>query len=323
MRLFVTEFITGGGFANHPLPDGLKQEGLLMLNSVLADCSRMHDIQLTTCLDPRIVLDNSNVEVYPIENSNNYTQRMSQLAQESDYAWIIAPESAGMLESLVSQLEKENIPAINCDAKSIRIAGDKIKCTTEFLGTSINAAVNLSIDEAQEYSRKVVIKSRFGVGCEGLKICDSGALGLECIDDFNQWVVQPYIEGEHLSLSLLCYAGEAKILTCNKQIFSGEEEPKLKACHVNAILINEQLVTLANKIANTLPGLAGYVGVDLIKTIDDYVVIDVNPRLTSSYVGLNEVLTTNPAELCIQTILDQKLPENIMRNSKVVEVSLE
>ena len=323
MRLFVTEFITGGGFANHPLPDGLKQEGLLMLNSVLENSSRMHDIQLTTCLDAPITLDQSNVEVSPIEDSTDYIQQLSTLAQISDYAWVIAPESSGVLESLVSQLSKDNIPMINCDAESIRVTGDKIKCATQLQAADIDTADNLSYIEAQEYSNQVVIKSRFGVGCEGLKICDSGVLGLACIDDFNRWVVQPYIEGEHLSLSLLCYAGEAKILTCNKQIFSGDKQPKLKACHVNAVRITNQMQILANNIADTFPGLTGYVGVDLIKTEVAYVVIDINPRLTSSYVGLNEVLASNPAELCIQTILDQKLPENIMRNSKIVEVSLD
>ncbi|MFK7794215.1 MAG: ATP-grasp domain-containing protein [Gammaproteobacteria bacterium] len=323
MRLLVTEFITGGGFANHPLPDGLKQEGLLMLNAVLADCSRMSDIHLTTCLDPRIELTDINVDVYPVVKSVDYMQQVSKLAHENDYAWVIAPESAGVLESLISRLTKENIPTINCDASSIRIAGDKIKCALQLLEAGIDTAVNFSLAEAQQYTNKTVIKSRFGVGCEGLKVCDSGVLALECIDDFNQWVVQAYIEGEHLSLSLLCYSGEARILSCNKQVFSGNEEPKLKSCHVNEISINEKMEILANNIAKTFPGFAGYVGVDLIKRGSDYVVIDINPRLTSSYVGLNEVLISNPAELCIKTILNQKLPENIMRNSETVEVCLD
>ncbi len=323
MRLFVTEFITGGGFANHPLPEGLKQEGLLMLNSVLADCSRMNDIQLTTCLDPRIILDISNVNIYSIGNSADYMQQVSRLASENDYTWVIAPESGGVLESVVAQLSEENIVTINCDAESIRITGDKIKCAMQLLDAQIKTAANFSIEEVQQYQQTVVIKRRFGVGCEGLKICDSGALALECIDDFNQWVAQPYISGEHLSLCLLCYAGKAKILTCNKQIFSGEQEPKLKACQVNAVLINEQMETLAKDIAKAFPGLTVYVGVDLIKSSCDYVVIDVNPRLTSSYVGLSDVLIDNPAELCMRTIIDEKLPENIMRNNKITEVSFE
>ena len=92
---------------------------------------------------------------------------------------------------------------------------------------------------------------------------------------------------------------------------------------MNAVPITNSMQTLVDNIAQTFSGLTGYVGVDLIKANGAYVVIDINPRLTSSYVGLSEVLASNPAELCIQTILDQKLPENIMRNSKVIEVSLD
>ncbi len=323
MRLFVTEFITGGGFANHPLPEGLKQEGLLMLNSVLADCSRINNIQLTTCLDPRITLDKNNVDTCSIENSADYMRQVSQLASGNDYTWVIAPESAGVLESVVAQLSEENIATINCSAESVRMTGDKIKCAMQLSAAQIDTVINLSMDEVQQYQQTVVIKRRFGVGCEGLKICDSGVLALECIDDFNQWVVQPYVVGEHLSLCLLCYASKAKILTCNKQIFSEGQSPKLKACQVNAVSINQQIEILVKNIAEAFPGLTGYVGVDLIKSSDAYVVIDINPRLTSSYIGLSEVLTDNPAELCIRTIIDKKLPEKIMRNNKIFEVSLD
>ena len=293
-----------------------------MLNSVLADCSQINDIQLITCLDSRVDLPLNNIENHLIENSADYLTTVYRLANESNYTWIIAPESEGVLKSLVSQLEKEKIPVINCDAESIGIAGDKIKCATQLSAAGIKTAANLSYSEAQQYTGKVVIKSRFGVGCEGLKICDSGKSGLACIDDFNNWVVQPCIDGEHLSLSLLCFAGNAKTLTCNRQIFSGDLEPKLKTCQVNAMPVTEKMRSISNDIARTLPGLTGYVGVDLIKTGESYVVIDINPRLTSSYAGLSEVLMDNPAELCIRTVLDQKLPENIMQQNKIVEVHL-
>jgi predicted ATP-grasp superfamily ATP-dependent carboligase len=92
---------------------------------------------------------------------------------------------------------------------------------------------------------------------------------------------------------------------------------------VNAVAINDELVRLANNIAEVLPGLSGYVGVDLIDDNENYVIVDINPRLTSSYVGLSNILKSNPAELCIGTFMNQCLPENIIRNDKVVEVCLE
>ena len=323
MRLLVTEFITGGGLANHPLPDSLKQEGLLMLKSVLADCSHIDGIELVTTLDSRASDDIDGVESYSIDDSEGYMLEVFKIASQCDYSWVIAPESEGVLESMVARLTEKNVTTINCDSESIRMTGDKIKCVSHLLKSGLNTTLNLSRQETQQYSHKVVMKNRFGVGCEGLRVCHSGQHALKHIDDFNQWVVQPYVKGEQISLSLLCWAGEARILSCNKQIFFGEDEPRLKSCQVNAVAINNELMELSNNIAQVFPGLSGYVGVDLIHTNDSYVIVDINPRLTSSYVGLSKVLLNNPVELCLNVFDKKCLPENIERNNKIAEVCIE
>ena len=323
MRVFVTEFITGGGMANHPLPEGLKQEGLLMLKSVLADCSRINNIELVTTLDSRIKIDSDNIEISEVGDSANYFRQVHSIASQCDVCWVIAPESGGVLATMVHDLTQENATTINCDLETIRISGDKLKCAIHLINANLKTIPCLSREEVNSSDQKIVIKSRFGVGCEGLRICDSGKHALDYIEDFEQWVVQPYVEGKHLSLSLLCLQGEAKILACNIQKFIGEYEPRLQRCSVNAVPVTNQLKILANKIAQTLPGLRAYVGVDVIENENELLIVDINPRLTSSYVGLSEVLTQNPAELCIDSIMKNKLPNKIMRNEKIIEVALD
>lgn len=323
MRVFVTEFITGGGMVNHPLPEGLKQEGLLMLKSVLADCSRINNIELVTTLDSRIKIDSDNIEISEIADSDDYLRHVCSIASQCDICWVIAPESRGALGAMIHSLTQENVTTINCDVETIRISGDKFKCAIHLMNANLRTIPCLSREEANLFDEKIVIKSRFGVGCEGLRICDSGKHALDYIEDFEQWVVQPYVEGRHLSLSLLCLEGEAEILTCNIQKFIGEHEPRLQRCSVNAVSVTNQLETLASKIAQTLPGLRAYVGVDIIENENELLIVDINPRLTSSYVGLNKVLTQNPAELCINSIIKNKLPNEIMRNNKIIEVALD
>ena len=99
MRLFVTEFITGGGIANDPLPDALKQEGHLMLQAVLGDCSQIDDIELVTTCDSRIKLSAQNVEVHIVENAIDYMQQVKLIAAQCDTTWVIAPESDGDIGS--------------------------------------------------------------------------------------------------------------------------------------------------------------------------------------------------------------------------------
>jgi hypothetical protein len=55
--------------------------------------------------------------------------------------------------------------------------------------------------------------------------------------------------------------------------------------------------------------LRGYVGVDLVLAHDKPYVVDVNPRLTTSYAGLRRVAQFNIAEAMVNAVLNQKLPK--------------
>ena len=42
-----------------------------------------------------------------------------------------------------------------------------------------------------------------------------------------------------------------------------------------------------------MPGLSGYVGIDLIRNNNTFFVIDINPRFTTSYAGISKSLGIN------------------------------
>jgi predicted ATP-grasp superfamily ATP-dependent carboligase len=57
-------------------------------------------------------------------------------------------------------------------------------------------------------------------------------------------------------------------------------------------------------------GLKGYVGVDLVLSKNGPIVIEINPRLTVSYVGLRRVSNLNLARAMIKASLEDELPED-------------
>ncbi len=63
--------------------------------------------------------------------------------------------------------------------------------------------------------------------------------------------------------------------------------------------MRERLEPIAARIAAALPGLWGYAGIDLIESPEGLVALEVNPRLTTSYVGLGRSLGLNPAALVL------------------------
>jgi predicted ATP-grasp superfamily ATP-dependent carboligase len=118
-----------------------------------------------------------------------------------------------------------------------------------------------------------------------------------------------------LSLSLLCRDGEASLLSCNAQIVAQEAaELTLKGLRVNIHCSAQQtLIELAGAIARALPGLWGYVGIDLVKTPSCVWVADINPRLTTSYVGLRKLAPVNLADSVLKLLqCEQAMPQITM-----------
>ena len=54
--------------------------------------------------------------------------------------------------------------------------------------------------------------------------------------------------------------------------------------------------------AGAIPGLWGYIGIDLVETARGPLVVDVNPRLTTSYAGLAAATGCNPARLVLDLL---------------------
>lgn len=326
MHLFISEYITGGGLAHDLLPESLKQEGLMMLNALVSDCQQIENCEITLTLDSRIDCQFDDVKVIVINPDMDYTQVIQQHALQSDKTWIIAPESGEVLANIMALMRQLGVSTVNCDEHSIRLCADKLQCDKYLSDIGVATINTLSRHELHAYYQAVVIKRRDGVGCEGMKICASGRAALDYINDSelsnDAWYVQPYIEGQHKSLSLICLNGAAKVLSVNAQIMSFKNQVKLMSCMTNVQSISPEIEVLANTIASALPGLKAYVGVDLIETENTCFVVDVNPRLTSSYVGLRQCLIDNPADIILQSCDTDTLPRTVQHSNTQAEVKI-
>jgi predicted ATP-grasp superfamily ATP-dependent carboligase len=79
---------------------------------------------------------------------------------------------------------------------------------------------------------------------------------------------------------------------------------------------------VAEAVGRAVPGLRGYVGIDLIDTVAGAVVIEINPRLTTAYVGLRESLSRNPAALMLEAFGDEPITPPDLEPAKAVRVDM-
>ena len=151
-----------------------------------------------------------------------------------------------------------------------------------------------------------VVKPDDGAGCdETWFLADEAALRgwAQHRRGGDTMIVQPFVPGDALSVSALMRDGEAWVLSCNRQrVVRGEDGRFVYRGGVvgGAEDRRTALEPVAAAVARALPGLWGHVGIDLIDSPDSGpVVVDVNPRLTTSYVALRECIGVNPAALLL------------------------
>ncbi len=331
MRILVYEYSSGGGYAHQPIPLNVLSEGFAMLRSVVADFKAAgHEV--TVLLDDRISKLNPPIDAdytVPVFQAGEAQRFLHETAKVNEAILVIAPETGQTLQSLVEIVEKSGVVSLNCESSGIAKVADKAGLyeALENAGFQVPKTVILNSKDTTEQSKAaieaelqypVVIKPVDGTSCAGLSIVnDSSQIEAAVAKAKEQspnkpFLAQGYIEGESVSVSLLTTGKKILALSLNKQnltIAAPNETSSYDGGYVpfDHPLKQEALIT-AKEVIESLRGLRGYVGVDLILAEDAIFVVDVNPRLTTSYVGLRRVAGFNVAEAIVTAVLNGKLP---------------
>ena len=305
MKVFVYEFASGGGFAGHPLVEGLAREGDLMLRALLDDLSRLAGIQILTSRDGRLPPLPTIETIDPAPGEDRVAFYARGVAA-CDAAWPTAPETDGILERLAHETLRQGRTLLGCRPEAVRVAASKRATAIALRDAGVPVVPTSALgDELPSLPGPWVVKPDDGAGCEDTFVLpDAGTARGRPFQARARLVAQPWIDGAPMSLSLLCADGKATLLACNVQharILDGALA--VEGITVNAMSDGEGLYAdLASRIAATVPGLWGYVGVDLILTPCGPVVLEINPRLTTSYCALREARGFNVASMVLDLL---------------------
>jgi predicted ATP-grasp superfamily ATP-dependent carboligase len=217
-----------------------------------------------------------------------------------DLCWPVAPESGGLLLRLHEAVGEQRW--IGCSAAAIRLAASK-RATCAALDS---AGIRTPLAFAPSHGGPWIVKPDDGAG--SMETRRHGTRSAAEADlrgrrrAGRDAVMEPCIGGEPLSVSMIVGPVLARAVSFNRQHLHIDAAGWLHDLGVQAAALAPDdpraaaLHALATRVAAALPGLRGYVGIDVVWNEGaGPVVIEVNPRVTCAYAGLSAILGRNLA----------------------------
>ena len=296
------------------LDNELLLEGYAMLESAIKDFAAL-GASVKTILDRRLKPDFLSSEVVWCFNRSEFKRKLVALERSVDYLLLIAPEH--ILPTLLEELD--SVKLLNSTPESIREVSDKCKLTKRLaqIGVAVpeSRCFDAGVDAealrsaSKEIGYPVAVKPTMGAGCEGLSIVYNeegleAAYAKACRNDPNgNVIIQKWYDGVPASVSLVVSEHNIQPLSLNRQILK-IGSLRENSAYLGGVVplphnLSKEALNVASRAVAAFKGLRGYVGVDLVLTESKPVVLEINPRLTVSYLGLSRVLEGGVARIMV------------------------
>lgn len=232
----------------------------------------------------------------------DFSALIEKSSKKSDCGLVIAPDE--LLYEYTKILE-ENTINLGSPLESVKLCVDKLSTSAKLDENGIPTPKIFEFDPAQ--TTKYVIKPRFGCASENIVITSK----FLAKDGF---ITTEFLQGDHISVSLVIGNNELP-LTINKQILDISNDVKYRGGIIPYETPSDrEVIYTAIKSAKIL-GCKGYVGIDIVLG-DVPFVVDVNPRPTTSIIGINKVMQEEIADLILRAKFGD-LPEDVDIGSQI------
>ena len=252
-----------------------------------------------------------------VDPGSDLESTLSREAQAADVKLVIAPECDGILQQRAQSVASAGGKLLGPSPEFIELASDKTALLAHLARHDLRVPRGLCgplsklCTSALRYP--IVLKPNDGAGAIDTMLLqkkhDLGVLMLlrekTLLLDPRPfiWRGEEFVPGKAASVALLCGpAGNQPLRPASQKIlFTENGQISYQGAAMNLTLAEEARAKfLGQAVMNALPPTNGYVGVDLIlgeaEDGSQDTVIEVNPRLTTSYLGLRAATIDSLAE---------------------------
>ncbi len=321
MRIVVHEH-----FSSRPrgvAPEDLRRAGRAMRDAIAADLRALPGIEVRVPRLPRAAH----------QSRAALGRAMARALSAADAAFLIAPETGGILKHLVTSPRGRHTLLVS-GPRAVALAADK-RATSDLLrragiATPPTRLVPRGAAGRIRLAREAlpfVLKPRDGCGAAGVGVvrrpADRGPAlrRARAAAGGGAVIAQPFIEGIPVGVSLVARAGfrgrpaagglcvlGVSLQALRGKVFleyaGGSAPVRGRHARVAAHAARRAAAALQRAAGD----LRGPVGVDLVLTPRGAVVIEINPRLTTSFIGLRRLARINPARYLLDGAAGRPLP---------------
>jgi predicted ATP-grasp superfamily ATP-dependent carboligase len=298
-----------GAAAAHYLP-----EGLAMALAVAEDFSKLPGWQVRVARAAEFAsLTPAEVPWQWISTHNDLEANLARVFHEASAVLVIAPECEGLLQQRAQLVVDVGGTLLGPSPKLIALASDKSAVLEQLSAKGIltprGKRGSLASHIEWQLNFPVILKPNDGAGAGSVwRIPNHSELQsfimrhmffapIEFDEEEDEhrafWRCEEFVPGQAASVALLCGpAGAVALRPATQQIdFAEDGRASYQGGAMNlSPPLEARAQRLGLAVAAALPSTNGYIGIDLIlgHAVDgsEDTVIEVNPRLTSSYLGL-------------------------------------
>jgi tyramine---L-glutamate ligase len=301
----------------------LRAEGWAMLRAALTDLARCPGVRpvalVAPDLLPAVTALSDRVTAHPAEADEEC--RFRALAAESDYSLVIAPEFDDLLAEGCRWVEEAKGRLLGPSSDAARQTADKLALARRWHESGVPTPPARSLDPSAPapFPFPLVCKPRHGAGSLATFLVTSEQELASCpararAEGWSgELLAQPYAVGLPASVAFLAGPGRLLALPAAEQRLSPGGRLRYEG---GAVPLAPELAGRARRLAwraaGSVPGLRGYFGVDLVlgEAPDGSgdLAIEINPRLTTSYVGLRQLARFNLMEALLAVVAGRDPP---------------
>ncbi len=315
MRVFISEYVCSGACGELDAESSLACEGRAMLLALLADAARVPGWTVCTTWDRRLgEFPFSSVDVIVVGTPSDESTAFERLAKVCDATYVIAPELDDLLTMRCLAVQRVGGRSLNSSVPALRLSSDKWQLAQRLAESRVSTIpTRLCVgDPAAACEFPAVLKPRFGAGSQDIYLVrnpeelEEHQTLFDTVEPTRQAIIQPLVQGRSASLAAL-FDEDGRLsgiwplawqhLTDDGRFrYTGGRVP-VEWQHGAAI------AALVGRAGAAVDGLRGYVGFDI--TIPDSspaepVLVEINARLTTSYIGYRALSEENLARRFLQ-----------------------